>query len=216
MIRKYWEVCKEEGIKYVLMRVLFLIIDKFSKEGLYGAILRNMANGYVWDILRTRYWRKKVTYMGKNVRISSGVRIDSPKNIQIGDDFMIHSNVYLIGNVKLCGNGHAGHGAQIWAPGDGKVEIGKGTSLGANAIVLSHTADMVHGYLGPEAQAPRKYFFTQIGENVQIGTGTIILGGVHIGDGAIIGSGAVVTKDIPSWAIVVGVPAKVVGDRRNR
>ncbi|NAS88587.1 hypothetical protein C4E24_02440 [ANME-1 cluster archaeon AG-394-G21] len=75
---------------------------------------------------------------------------------------------------------------------------------------------MVHGYLGPEPQAPRKYFITKIEDNVQIGTGAIILGGVHIGEGAIIGAGAVVTKDIPAWAIAVGVPAKVVGDRRGK
>ena len=41
------------------------------------------------------------------------------------------------------------------------------------------------------------------------------MGGVHISEGAIIGAGAVVTKDIPSWAIAVGIPAKVVGDRRD-
>lgn len=50
---------------------------------------------------------------------------------------------------------------------------------------------------------------TIIGNDVWIGTRVIILGGVHIGDGAIIGAGSVVTKDIPDYAIAVGVPAKV-------
>lgn len=43
-----------------------------------------------------------------------------------------------------------------------------------------------------------------------IGTNAIILGGVKVGQGAIIGAGAVVAKDVPSYAVVVGNPAKVV------
>lgn len=49
-----------------------------------------------------------------------------------------------------------------------------------------------------------------IGSDVWIGEGAKILGGVQIGDGAVIGMGAVVTKDIPSYAVAVGNPAKVV------
>jgi acetyltransferase-like isoleucine patch superfamily enzyme len=49
-----------------------------------------------------------------------------------------------------------------------------------------------------------------IGHDVWIGHAAIIMPGVNIGHGAIIGSGAVVTKDIPPYAIAVGVPAKVI------
>ena len=49
-----------------------------------------------------------------------------------------------------------------------------------------------------------------IGDDVWIGTNAIILGGVKVGQGAIIGAGAVVAKDVPSYAVVVGNPAKVV------
>ena len=49
-----------------------------------------------------------------------------------------------------------------------------------------------------------------IGNDVWIGHAAIIMPGVNIGHGAIIGSGAVVTKDIPPYAIAVGVPAKVI------
>lgn len=49
-----------------------------------------------------------------------------------------------------------------------------------------------------------------IGNDVWIGTNAIILGGVKVGQGAIIGAGAVVAKDIPSYAVVVGNPARVV------
>jgi acetyltransferase-like isoleucine patch superfamily enzyme len=52
-----------------------------------------------------------------------------------------------------------------------------------------------------------------IGDDVWIGAGARILDGVTIGEGAVIGAGSVLTKDVPAYAIAVGVPAKVVGRR---
>lgn len=49
-----------------------------------------------------------------------------------------------------------------------------------------------------------------IGHDVWLGHGVIVMAGVNIGTGAVIGSGAVVTKDIPPYAVAVGVPAKVI------
>lgn len=49
-----------------------------------------------------------------------------------------------------------------------------------------------------------------IGNDVWIGSHVLINGGVHIGDGAVIGAGAVVVKDVPPYAIVGGVPAKII------
>lgn len=51
---------------------------------------------------------------------------------------------------------------------------------------------------------------TEIGNDVWIGDHAVIMGGVKIGDGAIVAAGAVVTKDVPPYAIVGGVPAKVI------
>ena len=51
---------------------------------------------------------------------------------------------------------------------------------------------------------------TRIGNDVYIGTNVTLLDGITIGDGAVIGAGAVVTKDIPPYAVVAGVPAKII------
>lgn len=57
---------------------------------------------------------------------------------------------------------------------------------------------------------PTKGNFVKIGSDVWIGAGAIILPAVTVGDGAIIGAGAVITRDVPPYAVVAGVPAKIV------
>lgn len=51
---------------------------------------------------------------------------------------------------------------------------------------------------------------TTVGSDVWIGANAVVMPGLNIGDGAVIGAGAVVTKDIPPYAVVVGVPAEVI------
>lgn len=59
-------------------------------------------------------------------------------------------------------------------------------------------------------QTPFPFEKVTVGNDVWIGERTMIMGGKNIGDGAVIGAGAVVTKDVPPYAIVGGVPAKVI------
>ena len=57
---------------------------------------------------------------------------------------------------------------------------------------------------------------TYIGNDVWIGSHAMILGGIKVGDGAVVGAGAVVTKDVPPYAIVGGVPARIIRYRFNQ
>ncbi|WP_110953915.1 CatB-related O-acetyltransferase [Anaerosinus massiliensis] len=70
---------------------------------------------------------------------------------------------------------------------------------------LSEFSEADHIYGHPWARGD-----VQIGNDVWIGNDVSILSGVTIGDGAVIGTGAMVTKDIPSYAVAVGNPAKVI------
>jgi putative colanic acid biosynthesis acetyltransferase WcaB len=54
-----------------------------------------------------------------------------------------------------------------------------------------------------------------LGDNVDVGSAAIILGGINVGDGAVIGAGAVVTKDVPPYSVVVGNPARIIKSREG-
>ncbi|WP_070964093.1 sugar O-acetyltransferase [Vibrio sonorensis] len=87
------------------------------------------------------------------------------------------------------------------------VNIGEYVQIGPGAILttVGHPLDMAERCL-PEAAGNS----INIGDNVWIGAGAIVLGGVSIGDRSVIGAGAVVTKDIPADSVAVGNPAKVI------
>ena len=121
------------------------------------------------------------------------------------------------------------------------VEIQKGASIGASCKISSHTfiCDGVeiedgvfigHGVMFTNDIYPRAVteegalqteadwavVKTRIKSRASIGSNATILAGITIGVGALIGAGAVVTHDVPDHAIVAGVPAKIMGDTRDR
>ena len=103
-------------------------------------------------------------------------------------------------------------------------EIGQFCSISDDVIIggAEHPIDWVSTspvFQNVRHSGPRRKFAefdfegikrTIIGNDVWIGKRAIIKAGIRIGDGAVIGSGSVVTKDVPPFAIVGGVPAKII------
>lgn len=103
-------------------------------------------------------------------------------------------------------------------------EIGQFCSISDEVIIggAEHPIDWVSTspvFQNVKHSGPKKRFAkldfngipkTYIGNDVWIGKRAIIKAGIKIGDGAVIGAGAVVTKDVPPYAVVVGVPAKII------
>ncbi len=97
--------------------------------------------------------------------------------------------------------------------GHGGVTIGKDTLIGTHSRILSSNHSIPERNSGIRSK-PDILLPTTIGEDVWLGAGTTILGGVTLGDGCVVGAGAVVTKDLPPYSVAVGVPAKVVRTRQ--
>lgn len=117
------------------------------------------------------------------------------------------------------------------------VEIQKGVAVGARCKISSHTfvcegvtlEDDVfigHGVMFTNDRFPRatadgqsqteadwRVVPTRVCKGASIGSGATILCGLTIGEGAMVGAGAVVTHDVPTRALVVGVPARVTAPR---
>ena len=121
------------------------------------------------------------------------------------------------------------------------VEIQRGVVVGARCKISSHAfictgvtlEDGVfvgHGVMFtndryPRATTPQGALQTpadwellpiRVRRGASIGSNATVLAGVTVGVGAMVGAGAVVTRDVPDYAVVVGVPARVVGDVRGR
>lgn len=91
------------------------------------------------------------------------------------------------------------------------IEIGDDSHVDACCILLCHKRDLSNYFVGDDYTIqPYHKNKIVIGKHCSVGTGSMIMPGVTIGDGVIIGAYSLVTKDIPSWTIAIGRPAKVV------
>lgn len=130
--------------------------------------------------------------------------------IKCGKNTDIGRHISFSSNIELGNNSSIGDFAHI----QGSLIVGD------NVMIAPHCAFIATDHNISDTTVPMN---TQgdynktivIDDDVWIGYGVIILKGVHIGKGAVCAAGAVVTKDVPSYTIVGGVPAKVIKRRRN-
>jgi acetyltransferase-like isoleucine patch superfamily enzyme len=149
----------------------------------------------------------------RQVRANLGTTNGKPGQIQLAAQVQLEPGAVLYawgGHIAIAENVFIGPYTVIY--GHGGVEIGKDSLIAMHCRILSanHTIPDYEHRIRDEPNICRS---TKIGEDVWLGAGVTVLGGVTIGDGCVVGAGSVVTKDLPPYAIAVGVPAKVVRTR---
>lgn len=104
----------------------------------------------------------------------------------------------------------------------GGLSIGDGCVISVNVIILTHDWSFLCRYKAQKITPPNGHLFDKqafnsvlVGDGTFIGAGAIVLPGSHIGKYCIIGAGAVVKGTIEDYAIVVGNPARKIGDTRD-
>ncbi len=191
--------------------------------------------------LRRLVYPSLIQHVGRGTIFGRGVVLRHPGKIRIGDHVVVDDDCVLDGRGEsnkgiVVGNNVMMARGIILGCKDGNIEIGNDVGVGAystihaigrsnvrignNVVIAAYTylvggshyhfdrIDIPISQQGLDLKGGIK-----IEDNVWIGARATVLDGVTIGHDAIIGTGAVVTKDVPAYAIAVGVPARVVSMR---
>ena len=162
---------------------------------IYYIIIRKLPHSRLVPVInRFRCWYvSRVLGIMKNANnnyFEPNIYIGQAKNLTIGSNCHINENVFIQGAI-----------------------IGSYVMIAPNVSILTKGHNFEHIEQPMMLQGDTEIKIPIIENNVWIGRNVIIMPGVIIGEGSIIGAGAVVTKDVESFSIVAGIPAKLIKSR---
>jgi acetyltransferase-like isoleucine patch superfamily enzyme len=190
-------------------------------------------------LLRRSWLRLRLGRFGDDTLVEAGARLQYPERIRLGNGVRIASQALLRANTEQdtgisIGDHTTVHESALIAANRGRVAIGRHSwigpfclvygngevSIGDNVLIAAHSSINTVSLHFDRCDIPinDQGIYCDpvtIEDDAWIGMNAVILQGVRIGKGAIVGAGAVVTRDVPPWSIVMGVPARIVSQRSN-
>ena len=180
-----------------------------------------LASSHAWSDtaadarMRRATWRALARRFGHGVTIGRGALAKHPETFEIGDGVFIGEQAFIQGRF----DGRCIIGNRVWLGPQSYldarelvIEDSVGWGPGARALGSQHSGVPVDV---PLIETDLIIKPIHVCAGADIGTSAVILPGVTIGRGSIVGAGAVVTRDVPPFAIVAGVPARILRYREG-
>lgn len=194
-------------------------------------------------VLRKLFWPRLFGACGAGVQFGTNVTLIHPHRIRLGARTVIGNGCILDARdptsdaaISIGADTILSHGVMLSAK-NGRITVGANVGLGPYTVLQAAARDAVHlgddvvvaahCYVGaggdyhrarldvPIArQGARRTGDARLGDGVWLGVGATVLGGVSVGRDSIVGAGALVTGSMPEAVVCVGVPARVVRERR--
>lgn len=218
---------------------IFNELSDEERESFYKTVILNDDAPYA-EKARLEYYKSVLGSMGENCKIGVGVKIVNPQWVHLGNNVQLYDGAILIargekgitigdytrikeralldseraetGYIKIANNVYVGTGTTLF--GHIGLEIGAFSLLAQNITITpySHISDNPDELIVKQGGHCEK---VTIGKDCYIGMNVSIMYSGSVGDGSVVGAGAVVNKKIPPYSIAVGVPARVIKERKK-
>jgi acetyltransferase-like isoleucine patch superfamily enzyme len=230
LVRSYQDLVLGTDAYTFLLRYELTMLLANSWPGGFGLFLRKLA------------YRKLFGSVGKGVVFGRNITIRHPKKIALHDHVFLDDLCVVDANgegeisLEIGRKTIVARNVQLAAKG-GRIKLGENIGVGSNCVIHAGKRNLIqvgdnvmiapYVYIGgtryhydrsdipmvEQGADPRGG--VTIGDDVWIGAGAAFVDGISVGSHAIVGAGAVVTKDVPEYAIVGGVPAGIISSRQT-
>lgn len=184
-------IADKTGKKLTAKEIVTKFVNRVKSVLLELLVFKLYLAGYIPShVVRRFIYRLGGMKIGSGSSLHMRIRFYDPRHISIGADSIVGEGTVLDGREKLM--------------------IGNHVDIASEVMIYNSKHDIENEYFLPVSSP------VVIEDYVFIGPRSIILPGVTIGRGAVVAAAAVVTKDVPPYAIVGGVPAKIIGERKRK